>query len=271
MFLVWLIALALTASQLRAQEPTPQSPPPTASPQPSPFHPHKLAQGYLYSGQIAEAIKTWEQALAKDANDWEILTALGAALYADGQISRAVPYLQRALALTEGDWTLRLFLATALHEAGQEAQAAREFKAIIDGAPNQGTVQIASDKLRGRYFRDQEEAERQVERQTGARLHELKSGPLWLGQLYRITWARPDLKLHDNGTVAPILMVATFLHGASPGAKRPGFVTGGDYVKFYGQVLFRAFSYASNRLLVTVTQWQGTHEEKDLGSLTRPL
>lgn len=270
MFLVWLIALALTASQLRAQEPTPQSPPPVASQRPSPFHPHKLAQGHLYSGQIAQAIKTWEQALAKDANDWEALTALGAVLYADGQISRALPYLQRAAAMTEGDWTLRLFLATALHHAGQEAQAAKEFKAMIDGAPNRGTVQIASDKLDGSFFRIEQELQRKARARLGG---DLEPGQMWLGQLIRIPWAKPNSAIHDDGTGVSIntafILMDTF---RLPGKKQPELITGGDdYYLYYEHLLFRVFSYAHNRYLVAVRGWKGNPYEKNLTTLTEAL
>jgi hypothetical protein len=48
---------------------------------------------------------------------------------------------------------------TADYEAGQLAAADGEFQAIIKGSSQQGTTQIASDKLSRQYFHDQKIAE----------------------------------------------------------------------------------------------------------------
>ena len=48
---------------------------------------------------------------------------------------------------------------TADYEAGQLAAADGEFQAIIKGSSQQGTIQIASDKLSRQYFHDQKIAE----------------------------------------------------------------------------------------------------------------
>jgi len=66
-----------------------------------------------------------------------------------------VAYLTCAVKLRKTDWTLRLFRGTVLHMAGKKSRAQSAFWGVIAGAPNKGTVQIAGDKLDGRFFRDE--------------------------------------------------------------------------------------------------------------------
>jgi Flp pilus assembly protein TadD len=219
--------------------------------------PHARAQRFLYSGQLQRAVSVWESALKDDADNREMLAALGATLYADGQSSQAVPYLRRAVALDPRDWTLRLFLGTVLHAAGDQAQAAIEFQAVVSGAPNPGTVQIASDKLAGRFFRDQAVAEKDIWAKIGT---QREPDRLWIGRLVTISWAKPQASLHDDGSLPPLL-------AAAAASRLGGVYTGGDGFTLYGRIGLRAISYAKHRYLFAVGAWKGTPEEGHAGRL----
>jgi tetratricopeptide (TPR) repeat protein len=236
--------------------------------------PHGMAQRLLYSGQIPRAISTWQEALKDDPDNWDMLAALGATLYADGQFVRAAHYLQRAAALRVDDWTLRLFLATADYAAGALAEADREFQAIIAGSPNRGTVQIASDKLTRRYYRDQEAAERSILAKGG----NPEVSPLWIGLL--MTLPRPPRSndtddLHDDGTqvlVHTVIISVAALRAAFPSAsvlqsRWFGVTTGGDDVRAYGQVRMEVMPYASHRTLVTARLWKSDLGKSGLSRL----
>ena len=162
------------------------------------------AQRLLYSGQIARAIEVWQGALHDEPDNWDMLSALGATLYADGQFARAVGYLQRAQAVRPDDWTLRLFLATAHHAAGQLATADAQFEAIMKGSPNRGTMQIAGDKLTRRYFQDQ----KKLDDEMLAKGQHPAPGSLWTGLFLRLHEQPPGLNtpnLHDDGSIVEVI------------------------------------------------------------------
>ena len=218
---------------------------------------HATAQRLLYSGQIARAIDVWQNALTSEPDSWALAAALGATLYADRQFARAAHWLQRASALRPDDWTLRLFLGTADYEAGQLAAADGEFQAIIKGSSQQGTIQIASDKLSRQYFHDQKTAEDRAL----AKVANPEPGPLWIGRLATLEPSPNSELVHDDGSLE-IVIVAHLL-----GGREFTLLTGGDYVRWYGPVRIEVLSYASHRALITARVWTRDVETVHLSAL----
>jgi tetratricopeptide (TPR) repeat protein len=241
---------------------------PSETPGPAKGGAYAKGKRLLYSGQINKAIATWEDAAHGDAVDVELLSSLGAALYADGQYARAVPYLQRAVARSPADATLRLFSATVLHLAGEQDRAKAEFDAIAKAAPIPGKAQIALDKLSGQYFRDQQGAEEKARSLIGGAR---EPGAMWMGRFFDIPWAARDPKLHDDGTLVAMLQVLGLKGAGLLSLGKTSFVTGGDQVDVYGDVRLRAISFAKNRYLVILQAWKGSAEEKNWDSLEQRM
>lgn len=217
---------------------------------------HARARRFLYSGRIATAIDVWEDALKRQPDNLEILTALGATLYADAKYAQALPYLQRAVARSETDWTLRLFTATVRYLAGDVAASQREFEAIAKDCPSPGNAQIARDKLSGSYFRDQNAAERSV-------IAQRKIGRTWIGQLIRTDWAVRATALADDGGTVPFVSAGTAMGGK--------LVTGGDYIDLFGKVRLTAVAYADRQYIVVARAWKDSPENANAEALRLSL
>ena len=153
--------------------------------------------------------------------------------------------------------------------AGQKSRARSAFRGVIAGAPNKGTVQIAGDKLDGRFFRDEAALGRRNKEKVGIRA---EPGRTWVGQFVRIDWTKPAPALHDDGTNVPVLMAAGYFgRTLRRGKKRAAVLTGGDYVDLYGKNMFRAFAYAQNLYLLTYRGWKGEPREEDIPYLAAGL
>jgi tetratricopeptide (TPR) repeat protein len=220
--------------------------------------PDARARRLLYSGQIARAVAVWEDALKTDPRNWDVLASVGAVLYADGKFARAATFLDRAAQLRADDASLRLLLGTALHLAGDEPQARAELQRIIASNPNRGTVQIARDKLDGRYIEGEATSEAAIAARLGTKP---EPGALWIGRFVDIDWAKPRPDLHGDGSLVAVIEAAAPLGGA--------VLTGGDHLSVYGPVFLQTLSFARNRYLVVVRAWRNTPEEKDQASLVQ--
>jgi len=213
---------------------------------------HRRAQRLLWRGEVLRAVDTLTQALRRKPEDAELLAALGAVLQIAGQPSIAVTYLDRASKLRPNDWTLRLFFATTLQAAGQKDRAKAELQQIIDRAGNPGTLQIATEKLSGKYDREAEQSRSRARKEPP---YESSKTPSFAAELLNLNWAALKSNEHDGGSLIPIVIaythIAPLFRPSSSGA--PGvIVTGGDYVELYGASVLQTVLYSENHALVVI-------------------
>jgi tetratricopeptide (TPR) repeat protein len=163
-YLVMLAGMAAVAAvfSLRAQSPTPSSPPRSVTvqpPAPAALRPEPAADRRggpgpdrrgdsglsvdhtrrgieaARSGAVGEAVDAFKKALAANDRDAETWNNLGVALVRQGSWSEAIEAFRRAVKLAPGHAEAQRNLAVALDRRGRPAEAAPHYRAFMASAP----------------------------------------------------------------------------------------------------------------------------------------
>ncbi len=84
-----------------------------------------------------EMLALFDQALAANPNDPELMTRYGNFLYNLGRFPEAVGFYRKVLVSNPGDAQVRTDMATALYNMGLNEDAIAEYRAAIETDPNQ--------------------------------------------------------------------------------------------------------------------------------------
>lgn len=101
-----------------------------------------LGQAWFHGGSMGEryskAIAHLEAGLATSPDDLRMISLLGQALLRAGRTAQAIPYLCRSVEMQPELPQIRALYARALKEDGQLSEAAEQFAALIEKAPDRG-------------------------------------------------------------------------------------------------------------------------------------
>ena len=101
-----------------------------------------LGQAWFHGGSMGEryskTIAHLEAGLAMSPEDLRMVSLLGQALLRAGRTAQAIPYLRKSVELQPKMPQIRALYARALKEDGQLSEAAEQFAALIEKAPDRG-------------------------------------------------------------------------------------------------------------------------------------
>jgi Flp pilus assembly protein TadD len=92
------------------------------------------------AGRSAEAVRQYEEILARDPGSPVVAEDLGRLQFRTGDYTKAAPHLQQAVARRPDDPVLRQELAYSLDRSGRHEQAAAAYRQVLEQAPQAVTA-----------------------------------------------------------------------------------------------------------------------------------